>query len=142
MKKALILVLVGLIVLSAGCIKKEGSTIIIDLGNLTEILNNNQTTNQTTTPTPKPYIYEELVQVGGNLTIKELNLTIRPDYDPAKDRFFFITPGGLYWEPMNITVSDVKILGRGYFVGTTIYIANITIISPRELTITVNNPEG
>ncbi|WP_324734938.1 hypothetical protein VFC49_06980 [Thermococcus sp. SY098] len=145
MKRAFVFVLIGLMVLSAGCIRKEGSLIIIDLSelsNLTEKVSNqtesgNQTSNQT-----QLHVYEELVYVGGNLTIKELDFTIKPDYDVSKGKFFFITPKGIFWEPMNITIDNITILGKEYFAGTSVYIANITIVSPRELTITVNNPEG
>ncbi|ALM74843.1 hypothetical protein [Thermococcus barophilus] len=141
MKKIFVFVLIGLMVLSAGCIRKEGSLIIIDLSelsNLTEKISNQTAENQTAeNQTSELHVYEELVQVGKNLTIKELNFTIKPDYDVSKGKFFFITPKGIFWEPMNITAEDVTILGKEYFAGTSVYIANITIISPRELTITV-----
>nr|WP_216082420.1 hypothetical protein [Pyrococcus abyssi]QFN51304.1 hypothetical protein [Pyrococcus abyssi] len=126
MKKILAILLLSLIIATSGCIiKREGNMIIIDFSNITN-----------TTPS---YTYERLVKVGENLTIKEINTTIIPDYDPREQRFFFriiqSNKEEIYWEPMNITISDVTILGKGYFTGTTAYIANITIVSPRELTL-------
>jgi len=138
------LVLVGLMmfsVLIAGCIQQSDGGIILTFGNETYTvpLPGDNTTNETTTSTPAPtlYTYTEQVQVGEELVIAELNFTIRPDYDAVKSKFFFITPDGIYWEPMNITVGNVTILGEEYFVGTKIYMAEITIQSPEQLTIVV-----
>lgn len=143
------LVLVGLMmfsVLIAGCIQQSDGGIILTFGNETYTLplpGNNTTSNETnsSTPTQTLYTYTERVQVGEELVIAELNFTIRPDYDAVKSKFFFITPDGIYWEPMNITVGNVTILGEEYFVGTKIYMAEITIQSPEQLTIMITSGE-
>lgn len=139
MRKLLaVLVLIGIVVASAGCIKEGPGGVIISFGNETYTIPINQTTNSsTTTPAPTMHTYTKQVQVGEELVIEELNFTIRPDYDAAKGKFFFVTPDGIYWEPMNITIGNVTILGEGYFAGTSIYMAEITIESPQELTIAV-----
>ncbi|KUH33905.1 hypothetical protein APY94_04020 [Thermococcus celericrescens] len=139
----MVLVLISGIMASAGCIRQDGGALIIDFNNETYTLplpgNNTTTSNETNSPTSTPtlYTYTEQVQVGEELVIKELNFTIRPDYDFTKGKFFFITPSGVYWEPMNITVGNVTILGKEYFVGTTVYMVEITIQSPEQLTIVV-----
>ncbi|BAD84792.1 hypothetical protein, conserved [Thermococcus kodakarensis KOD1] len=139
------IIVLAAVVSTAGCIGWGDGGIIIGFGNETYTipLNTSNSTNSTI-PTSELTIhrYEELVYVGGNLTIQELNLTIRPDYDPNKGKFFFIFPDTIYWEPMNVTINNITIIGTGYFTGTTYYIANITILSPEKLTVIVNNPEG
>lgn len=144
MRKLLaVLVLIGIVVASAGCIKEGPGGVIISFGNETYTIPINQTTNpSTTTPAPTMHTYTKQVQVGEELVIEELNFTIRPDYDPTKGKFFFITPNGVYWEPMNITIGNVTILGKGYFVGTSVYMAEITTESPQLLTIVIKEVSG
>ncbi len=143
MRKLLaLLILLGIVVASAGCIREGDGGIIISFGNQTYTIPLQNQTNQSLhneNQTIKTHInrYEKLVQVNQTLYIKELNFPIRVDYDVVKHKFFFITPDDVYFEPMNITVNDTRIIGRGYFAGTHVYLANITVISPRNLTITV-----
>ncbi|MBO8175193.1 MAG: hypothetical protein H0Z18_08040 [Thermococcus sp.] len=138
-----ILLLIGLVIASAGCIRQEGGAIILNFGNetYTFTLPENQTNTTTTTAPgqeePQEYVYEKTVEVGQKLTILELNFEIAPDYDATEGKFFFVTTNGVYWEPMNITVDNVSILGEGYWVGTTTYVAKITIASLTPLTIEV-----
>lgn len=134
-----LVVVLGLIVSVVGCISFSDNAVIISLGNQTYTIPLNQTTNQTSNKTVNQelYNYSYEVQVGEELYIRELNFTIRPDYDISKQKFFFATPQGVYWEPMNITVENITILGESYFAGTSIYISKITIESPRELSIEI-----
>jgi len=144
MRKLLaLLILLGIVGASAGCIKEGPGGVIISFGNETYTIPINQTTNSSTiTPAPTMHTYTKQVQVGEELVIEELNFTIRPDYDPTKGKFFFITSNGVYWEPMNITIGNVTILGKGYFVGTSVYMAEITIESPQLLTIVIKEVSG
>ena len=138
LRKVSFLVLISLMVASAGCIRQEGGAIIFEFGNETYTFTTNETT--TTTQAPGTYVYEEEIQVGQSLLIKELNFTITPDYDPIKAKFFFITTNGVYWEPMNITLEDgTNIVGEEYWVGATTYVAKITITSPQELTLIITS---
>ena len=141
MKRILSLLLVGLVVASAGCISfGEGGAVILNFGNetYTFTLSENSTNTTTTTQTSQEHVYEKQVQVGQKLVIQELNFEIAPDYDANKGKFFFVTTNGVYWEPMNITLEDgTNIAGEGYWVGSTSYVAKITITSPQELTILV-----
>lgn len=88
------------------------------------------------------YRYEELVYVGGNLMIQELNLIIRFDYDFNKGKFFFIFLDMIYWELMNVIINNIIIIGIGYFMGMMYYIVNIMILSFEKLMVIVNNLEG
>lgn len=144
MKRVLsLLLLVGLIATSAGCISfGDGGAVILSFGNETYTLTlpeNQTSTTTTTTPAPGEYVWEKDVEVGQKLVIQELNFEIAPDYDATEGKFFFVTTNGVYWEPMNITVDNVSILGEGYWVGTTTYVAKITITSPTPLTIEVTS---
>lgn len=149
MRKLLVLlVLVGLVA-SAGCIQRGGGGIILSFGNQTYTVPLNQSssgnnTSTTTTPAaPAKYRYSRLVDVGETLYIKELNYTIRPDYDVQKSKFFFVTPDKVYWEPMNVTIAEgVQVIGQNYFVGMQVQTANITIISDRKLTVEVMSDNG
>ena len=149
MKRFLVLLaLVGLVIASAGCIQRGGGGIILSFGNQTYTVPLNQSssnnTSTTTTPAaPAEYRYSKLVDVGETLYIKELNYTIKPDYDVQKGKFFFVTPDKVYWEPMNVTIVEgVRVLGQSYFVGTQVQTANITIISDRKLTVEVLSDNG
>ncbi|MFA4647869.1 hypothetical protein P8X24_11605 [Pyrococcus kukulkanii] len=137
----LIIGILGIIVLSSGCIKEEGGALLIDLGNQTLTIPLNQTTNTTTTSTPVTYTYERKVEAGYELVIQELNVTIKVDYEVREGKFvFFVTYNNQtnhYYEPMDITINDVEIHGEGYWVGTSLYIAQIVIESPYELTVFV-----
>jgi len=140
LRKVGLLVLISLMVASAGCIRQEGGAIILSFGNETYTFTYTNQTN-TTAPAPSMHVYEEEIQVGQSLLIKELNFTITPDYDPIKAKFFFITTNGVYWEPMNITLEDgTNIVGEEYWVGATAYVAKITITSPQELTLIITTP--
>ena len=135
------LLLVGLVLSSAGCISfSESGAVILSFGNetYTFTLPENSTNTTTTTQTPQEHVYEKTVEVGQKLVISELNFEIAPDYDASKGKFFFVTSQGVYWEPMNITLEDgTNIAGEGYWVGSTSYVAKITIKSSRELTILI-----
>ena len=141
MKRVLsLLVLIGLVIVSAGCIRQDGGTIILSFGNETYTFTLPENTTTTTTPAPEEpqeYVYEKTVEVGQKLTILELSFEIAPDYDATEGKFFFVTTNGVYWEPMNIIIDNVSILGEGHWVGTTTYVAKITITSPTPLTIEV-----
>ena len=139
LRKVGLLVLISLMVASAGCIRQEGGAIILSFGNETYTFTYTNQTN-TTAPAPSMHVYEEEIQVGQTLLIRELNFTITPDYDINKAKFFFITPQGVYWEPMNITLEDsTNIIGEEYWVGATTYVAKITITSPQELTLIITS---
>ena len=144
-----LLALMGLILASAGCIQEGPGGIILSFGNQTYTVplnqgNSSNNTSTTTTPAaPAEYRYSRLVDVGETLYIKELNYTIRPDYDVQKSKFFFVTPDKVYWEPMNVTIAEgVRIIGQNYFVGMQVQTANITIISDRKLTVEVMSDNG
>jgi len=139
LRKVGLLVLISLMVASAGCIRQEGGAIILSFGNETYTFTYTNQTN-TTAPAPSMHVYEEEIQVGQSLLIKELNFTITPDYDPIKAKFFFVTTEGVYWEPMNITLEDgTNIVGEEYWVGAITYVAKITITSPQELTLIITS---
>lgn len=140
LRKVSFLVLISLMVASAGCIRQEGGAIILSFGNETYTFTYTNQTN-TTAPAPSMHVYEEQVQVGQKLVIQELNFEIAPDYDINKGKFFFVTTEGVYWEPMNITLEDgTNIVGEEYWVGATTYVAKITITSPQELTLIITTP--
>ena len=139
MKRILSLLLVGLVVASAGCISfGEGGAVILNFRNETYTFTLPENSTNTTTPAPGMHVYEKQVIVGQKLVIQELNFEIAPDYDANKGKFFFVTTNGVYWEPMNITLEDgTNIAGGEYWVGSTSYVAKITITSPQELTILI-----
>lgn len=141
MRKILgILLLIGLVIASAGCIKEGSGGVIISFGNETYTIPINQTTNQTTnssTTTPANYVYKKTIQAGQKLIIKEAGFWVRPDYDVVKGQWLFMTSEGDYWNQLNITIGDITVTGKGIFVGTESAYAEITIISPKPLTVEV-----
>jgi len=143
MRKLLaVLIILGLVVTSTGCIKEGPSGIIISFGNSTYTIPLNQTNTSTTpasanTSTPTTYVYKKTVQAGQKLTIKEVGFWVRPDYDVVKNEWLFVTSEGDYWGRLNVTIGDITVTGKGVFVGTESAYAEVTIVSPRPLTVEV-----
>ncbi|MFA4663359.1 hypothetical protein [Pyrococcus kukulkanii] len=128
-------IIIPLMVLVAGCIE-DGIPLPLNL-NLT-----NQT-NATTTSSPG-YTWENTVAAGKSLIIKVGNetWTIKVDYEVRKQKFaFFITSSNneteLYYEPLEITLGPLEVKGKGYFAGTTAYLAKIEIRSQEKFEVTV-----
>ena len=146
MRKLLaVLILLGVVVASAGCIGFDKGGIILSFGNETYTIPLNQTTNQTTnsstttqTPAQTLYKYTKTVQAGQKLTIQEIGFWVEPNYDVLKDKWLFMTSEGDYWDQLNITIGDITVTGKGVFVGTESAYAEITIISPKPLTVEVS----
>ncbi len=143
MRKLLaLLILLGIVVASTGCIREGDGGIIISFGNDTYTIPLNQTNTSTTpsstaTPNPTNYVYKKTVQAGQKLTIKETGFWVEPNYDVMKGKWLFMTSEGDYWDQLNITIGDITVTGKGVFVGTESAYAEITIISPKPLTIEV-----
>lgn len=142
MKKLFVLLLLGLVVASAGCIRKEGSLIIIDLSelnNLTEKLSNQTNSSNGT----QLYTWEDDVLVGKTITVNEKWL-VKPDYDISKSKFAFwiinleTNSTELYYEPANVTLDNVQLYGHGVFVGTNYYVAHIKLESPEPIKVVVS----
>jgi len=134
-----LLILLGIVGASAGCIKEGPGGVIISFGNETYTIPINQT-NSTSTPTQTSaelYNYTKSVSAGQKLMINEIGFWVRPDYDVVKGQWLFMTSEGDYWNQLNITIGDITVTGKGVFVGTESAYAEITIISPKPLTIEV-----
>lgn len=144
MKRVLALLILGLVVLSAGCIKKEGSLIIINLSkleNLTEEVSNLTISNSTNET--KLYTWEDDVLVGKTVTVNQKWL-IKPDYDVSKSKFAFwiinleTNKTELYYEPANITLDSIHFYGYGVFAGTNYYVTHIKLESTEPFEVSVS----
>ncbi|ALM76217.1 hypothetical protein [Thermococcus barophilus] len=138
-----LLLLIGLVVASAGCIRKEGPLIIIDLSelnNLTDEISNQ--TNSTVNNGTQLYTWEDDVLVGKNVIVNGKWL-IKPDYDVSKAKFVFwiinleTNKTDLYYEPTNVTLDSIHFYGYGVFAGTNYYVTHIKLESPEPLEVTV-----